>query len=75
MQNNKKLAFYLCQELQDVSFQIDTTDTETERIANPMAINVQRIAHTREKLHFLYCSVHGVLYPLINILGPFSVIL
>ena len=37
-----------------------------------MAINVQRIALTREKLHFLYCSVRGVLE---KYLGPFSVIL
>ena len=36
-----------------------------------MAINVPRIAPNHEKLHFLHCSVRGVLYDLINILGPF----
>ena len=40
-----------------------------------MAINVSRIALSHEKLHFLQCSVRGVLYDLINVLGPFSVIL
>ena len=40
-----------------------------------MAINVPRIALSDEKLHFLHCSVRGILYDLINVLGPFSVIL
>ena len=40
-----------------------------------MAINVQRIALIHEKLHFLNCSVRGVHYHLINVLGPFSIIL
>ena len=40
-----------------------------------MAINVPRIALSYEKWHFLHCSVRGVLYDLINVLSPFSVIL
>ena len=35
-----------------------------------MAINVQQIAPIHKKLHFLYRSVQGVLYDLINVLGP-----
>ena len=30
---------------------------------------------THENLYFPYCSVRGVLYDVINVLGPFSVIL
>ena len=33
---------------------------------------MQRIALTHEKLHFLYCSVGGVLYDLINVLALFQ---
>ena len=40
-----------------------------------LAINVPRIALNHEKFHFLHCSVRGVLYDLINVLGPVSVIL
>ena len=40
-----------------------------------MAINVQRISLTHEKLHFLHYSVREVIYELIDILGHFSVIL
>ena len=39
---------------------------------NPMAINVPRMALNHEKLHFLHCSVRGVRYDLINVLGPFQ---
>ena len=44
-------------------------------IFNPMAINVQRISLTQEKLHFLHYSVREVIYELIDVLGHFSVIL
>ena len=39
-----------------------------------MVMNLQRIALTYEKAHFLYRSVREVLH-LINVLGSFSVIL
>ena len=39
-----------------------------------MAINVQRIVLTHEKLHFLYCLVRRAINDLINVFGPFSVI-
>ena len=40
-----------------------------------MAINVQRISLTQEKLHFHHYSVREVIYELIDVLGHFSVIL
>ena len=40
-----------------------------------MAINVQRIPLTDEKLHFLHYSVQEVMHELIDVLGHFSVIL
>ena len=40
-----------------------------------MAINVLRISLNHEKLHLVHCSVQGVLYDLINVLGLFLVIL
>ena len=40
-----------------------------------MAINVQRISLTHEKLHFLDYSGREVIYELIDFLGHFSVIL
>ena len=39
-----------------------------------MAINVQRIALIHEKLNFLYFSVRGVHYQLINVLGHFLIV-
>ena len=39
-----------------------------------MAIKVQRIALTHKKLPFVGCPVLGILYELISVLGPFSVI-
>ena len=45
---------------------------QKQNIMNPVAINVQRISPTHEKLHFLHCSVRGVLHDLINVLGPFQ---
>ena len=45
------------------------------KIFSPMEINGQRISLTHEKVHSLDRSVRGVLYDLINVLGPFSVIL
>ena len=36
-----------------------------------MAVNVQRISLTHEKLHCLYRSEGGVFYHLINAFGPF----
>ena len=40
-----------------------------------MAINVQRISLTHEKLHFLHYSGGEVIDALIDVLGHFSVIL
>ena len=40
-----------------------------------MAIDVQRISLTHEKLHFLHYSVREVIYEVIDVLGYFSVIL
>ena len=40
-----------------------------------MAINVQKISLTHEKLHFLHYSVREIIYELIDVLGHFSVIL
>ena len=37
-----------------------------------MAINVQRISLTREKLHFIHYSVREVMYALIDVLGMFQ---
>ena len=42
------------------------------KIFNSMAINVQRISLTHEKLHLLQCSVRGVIYALISVLGHFQ---
>ena len=42
---------------------------------DPMAIDVQRIPVTHENLPFLHFSVRGMLFGLINDLGPPSVIL
>ena len=39
-----------------------------------MAMDVKRISVTDEELDFLHGSVQGVLYDLINVLGPSSVI-
>ena len=39
-----------------------------------MAINVERISVIHEKLNFLYCSVGGVVYGLINVSDPFSLV-
>ena len=48
---------------------------QIRKIFNPMAINVQRISLTHEKLHFLHYSVPEVIYELINVLGHFAVTL
>ena len=42
------------------------------KIFSPMVINVQFISLTHEQLHFLCWSVRGVLYDLLNVLGPFQ---
>ena len=39
---------------------------------NSMAIKVQRISLTHEKLHLLQYSVRGVIYALIDVLGHFQ---
>ena len=41
------------------------------KIFNPMAIDVQRIALTHEKLYLRCCSVGGFLKDLMDVLGPF----
>ena len=48
---------------------------QIRKIFNAMAANVRRISLTYEKLHFIHYSVRGVTYPLIDVLGHFSVIL
>ena len=40
--------------------------TLSSKIFNPMAIHVQRISLTHEKLHFLHYSVREVIYKLID---------
>ena len=59
------------------SLKCDKTSTFKQilKIFNPMAINVQRISLTHEKLHFFHYSVRGVIYALIDVLGHFSFIL
>ena len=47
---------------------------QIRKIFNPMAINVQEISLTYEKLHFLHYSVREVINELIDVLGHFSVI-
>ena len=41
------------------------------KLISPMAINVQWISLTHELLHFIYLSVRGVLFDLIDVLGHF----
>ena len=48
------------------------TNTIFNEIFNPMAMNMQGISFTQEKLQFLYCSVRGVLYDSINYFRPFQ---
>ena len=59
-------AFHLSQE----SCHIDSNKTKNFIL---MATTVQRICLIDEKLHFLHCSVQGVLNDLIKYFRPFSV--
>ena len=63
------MGFHLSQGLYDINFQTDTKEF------SPVLIRVQWISLTHEQSHFLYQSVQGVLYYLINVVGHFSVIL
>ena len=47
---------------------------QIRKIFNPMAIDVQRISLTHEKLHFLHHSVREDIYELVDIWSHFSVI-
>ena len=51
-QHKTQLAFHLSQGLQDIDF-----FKQIQKIFDQMAINVQRIACTYDKLYFLYRSV------------------
>ena len=48
---------------------------QIRKVFNPMAINVQGISLTHEKMQFFHYSVLGVIYALIDALGHCSVIL
>ena len=57
--------------VQDVGFQRNTMDFQS----HGSKCTEDTVALNHEKLYFLHCSVRGVLYDLINVLGAFSVIL
>ena len=47
---------------------------QTLKIFCPMALNVQWIFLKHKELHFLGCSIRGVVCNLISVLGPFLII-